>query len=152
MLKWDQVTATPLLSRIQEFKRGTLKGLTVSIPPGLHNSPKSLKGTREESKNNQKIPKKNINSLKIKKNIPNLKPSWTLKVCLPDSPSIKISLNHKRRLKIKIKTDIQLKIWNFRNNTKLEVNNKLLKKSKKGYLERLKIWKLWKILCKILRN
>ena len=62
-LKWNQVTETPLLSKIKELSSGT--------------SPNYKVGVKDESKNNQKILKKNINSLKIKIRTPNLKPSWT---------------------------------------------------------------------------
>ena len=60
------MTLTPLLNKIKEFKRGTLKGFSMDKPKGDQDSPKSELGTKEESKNNQKILKKNINSLKIK--------------------------------------------------------------------------------------
>lgn len=43
-------------------------------------SPKSWTGTKAASKNVQKILKKNINSLKINKTVPNLKPSITKKL------------------------------------------------------------------------
>jgi len=71
---------TPLLNKIIVFKRGTPKGLTNIIPKGDQVSPKSCTGTKAASKKVQKIPKKNINSLKINKTTPNLKPSITKKL------------------------------------------------------------------------
>lgn len=79
-LQWDHVTETPLLNKIIVFNKGTPKGLTKSIPVGDQVSPISCTGTSAASKKVQKIPKKNINSLKINKITPNLKPSITKKL------------------------------------------------------------------------
>lgn len=62
------------------FNKGTPKGLTKCIPIGDHISPKSCTGTKAASKKVQKIPKKNINSLKINNTTPNLNPSITKKL------------------------------------------------------------------------
>ena len=74
------------------FNNGTPKGLTKCIPIGDHLSPNSCTGTNAASKKTQKILKKNINSLKINKTTPNLKPSITKKLWYPLKPSIEISL------------------------------------------------------------
>ena len=63
---------------------------------GDQTSPKSWTGTSAASKKVQKIPKKNINSLKIKRTTPNLKPSITKKLWKPLIPSKEISLDHKK--------------------------------------------------------
>jgi len=57
-------------------------------------------GTREASKNVQKILTKNINSLKIKRIIPNLKPSITKKLWYPLKPSEKISMPQEKPIKV----------------------------------------------------
>lgn len=74
------VTLTPLLKRIIVFNKGTPKGFTKHKPKGDQTSPKSSIGTKAASKKVQKILKKNINSLKINKIVPNLKPSITKKL------------------------------------------------------------------------
>jgi hypothetical protein len=71
---------TPLLSKIIVFKSGTPKGFTKCKPTGDQDSPKSCTGTNAASKKVQKIPKKNINSLKINSKTPNLNPSITKKL------------------------------------------------------------------------
>jgi len=60
---------------MQVLRKGIPKGLIISIPKGGQKAPTSREGFMEISKNIQKILKKNINSLKINKIIPNLKPS-----------------------------------------------------------------------------
>jgi len=62
------------------FSKGTPKGFTKCIPTGDQVSPNSCTGTKAASKKVQKILKKNINSLKINKTTPNLKPSITKKL------------------------------------------------------------------------
>jgi hypothetical protein len=62
------------------FNKGTPKGLTKKRPIGDQVSPRSCTGTSEASKKVQKIPKKNINSLKTNNTTPNLKPSITKKL------------------------------------------------------------------------
>jgi hypothetical protein len=57
------------------FNKGTPNGLIIINPSGDQISPISDTGTKDESKKTQKILKKNINSVKINKIIPNLKPS-----------------------------------------------------------------------------
>lgn len=83
------------------FNRGTPKGLTRNKPIGDHTPPKSWAGTREESKNVQKIPKKNISSLKTNNKTPNLKPSITKKLWKPPKPSKEISFDQKKEQKNK---------------------------------------------------
>ena len=71
------MAVTPDLNKIAVFNKGTSKGLIAFNPTGPHCMPNSWLGTREESKKDQKKPKKNITSLKINKAIPNFKPSIT---------------------------------------------------------------------------
>jgi hypothetical protein len=62
------------------FNRGTPSGFTSDIPIGDQILPISSVGTKALSKKHQKIEKKNINSLKINKIVPNLNPSITKKL------------------------------------------------------------------------
>jgi predicted phosphoadenosine phosphosulfate sulfurtransferase len=78
------------------FNNGTPKGLTKCKPIGDQTSPKSWTGTNAASKKVQKIPKKNINSLKTNKTTPNLKPSITKKLWKPTKPSKEISFAQKK--------------------------------------------------------
>jgi hypothetical protein len=57
------------------LRKGIPKGLIINNPYGGQELPTSTDGLIEISKNTQKILKKNINSLKINKIIPYLKPS-----------------------------------------------------------------------------
>jgi len=76
----DQVTLTPLLNKIIVLRKGTPKGSTKTIPTGDHLQPRSSTGVKALSKKVQKIEKKNINSLKINKTKPYLKPTITKKL------------------------------------------------------------------------
>lgn len=128
------------------FNKGTPKGFTKCKPIGDHTSPRSWTGTRAASKKVQKIPKKNINSLKTKRTTPNLKPSITKKLWKPLIPSKVISLDHKKETKIKtIKQKKKKKTKpNLKKTTKELVKPNTIKKTKYGKLDKLKIWKLWK--------
>lgn len=96
------MTVTPLLNKIIVFNNGTPKGFTIIKPKGLHTWPKFSKGTKAESKKVQKILKKNINSLKINKITPYLKPSMTKKLWYPANPSKIISLAQIKEIKKRI--------------------------------------------------
>lgn len=72
-------------------------------PKGLQIWPKFSNGTKAESKKVQKILKKNINSLKINKRTPYLKPSITKKLWKPPKPSKTISLAQIKEIKKRIK-------------------------------------------------
>lgn len=126
------MTVTPLLNKIIVFNKGTPNGLTKCSPIGDQISPKSCTGTSAASKKVQKIPKKNINSLKTKRTRPNLKPSITKKVWYPLIPSKEISFDQRKeqnnkqiRQKKKKKTKPNLK-----KTTTEEVNPKTIKKTK----------------------
>jgi len=57
------------------LRNGIPNGLIMNRPKGGQSPPTSTEGLIEISKKPQKIPKKNINSLKIKRIMPYLKPS-----------------------------------------------------------------------------
>uniref|UniRef100_A0A0N5BTP0 Uncharacterized protein n=1 Tax=Strongyloides papillosus TaxID=174720 RepID=A0A0N5BTP0_STREA len=78
------------------LKRGRPNGLIKFKPIALQVIPNSWAGTNAASKKVQKIPKKNINSLKMNNKHPNLNPSITNTLWYPDKPSIQISLAHNK--------------------------------------------------------
>lgn len=91
---WPYVTVKPDESNKIEFKRGSSKGFTVSIPMGGHLAPNSTGGPTALWKKLQNMLRKKSASLIINNATPVLRPLCTAKVWLPIYvPSDIISLN-----------------------------------------------------------
>jgi hypothetical protein len=95
---WQAVMVTPDDNKIIVFHSGKPQGSKAKIPWGGHEQPIPTDGAKVLWKNAQKKLKKNIISEAINKAIPNLIPSWTLKVWWPSKvDSVMMSANQRNR-------------------------------------------------------
>ena len=92
------VIVTPDDNKINVFHKGKPQGSKVEIPWGGQIQPIPIEGDKVQWKNAQKKLKKNITSEAMNNAIPNLIPSWTLKVWFPSNvDSVTTSENQRNK-------------------------------------------------------
>jgi hypothetical protein len=143
-----QVTLAPDERRIAVFNKGTLKGSKGITSMGGQIKPISCTGVNLLWKKDQNHAIKNNTSLKINKNIPHFKPSWTFRVWSPKKvDSREISRHHNREKNTKsVVLKINKNVWlNLKKKTILDVIAPPANPQINGQGLTLTKWKEWKI-------